>query len=407
MPEQSSSRRNRLGSQRVDENGPGSVLIDFEVLLGFAEDGVRSTGKYHLLPMARLFELDQRMTKPLRPRLRRPQQRSFPHVNGLYLLLRATQLGVPEGQGKTSGKLTLDAAMHKQWLQLNPTERYFNLLEAWLRRGSWEAIGLRGGGWMNTVALSTRDLWMSIPAAGLSFSQKERSRGDFLFSAERSCTLALLELFGLMTVGREDPDEGQSWRVTEVLHTPFGDELLQTVFGEVKRELFADEKPATEFGVWQPVLQPFFPEWVNNLEIAKPAPCDGIFYFKVSLGKPWRRIAIPAKSDLEELAECIIGAFDFDGDHLYGFRFVARDGRQVSVEHPYVDDAETHTDELVIGELPLSELQSMEFLYDFGANWRFNVQLEKIEPDGGELSGAAIIESRGKAPQEYEFDDDD
>jgi hypothetical protein len=49
----------------------------------------------------------------------------------------------------------------------------------------------------------------------------------------------------------------------------------------------------------------------------------------------------------------------------------------------------------------------MEFLYDFGADWRFNVQLEKIEPDDGELSGAAIVESRGKAPREYEFDDDD
>ncbi len=94
MPEQSSSQRNHLSSQRIDENGPGSVLIDFEALLGFVEDGVRSTGKYHLLPMARLLELDQRMAKPLRPRLRRPQQKSFPHINGLYLLLRATQLKI-------------------------------------------------------------------------------------------------------------------------------------------------------------------------------------------------------------------------------------------------------------------------------------------------------------------------
>ena len=73
---------------------------------------------------------------------------------------------------------------------------------------------------MNRVALTARDLWMSIPAAGRSFSKKERSQGGFLFSAERSCTLALLELFGLMKVGREDPDEGQNWRVTEVLPKP-------------------------------------------------------------------------------------------------------------------------------------------------------------------------------------------
>jgi hypothetical protein len=355
--------------------------------------------------MAQLFELDQLMTKPLRPRLKRPQQKSFPHLNGLYLLLRATQLGVAEGLGKASGRLILDAAMHRQWLQLNPTERYFNLLEAWLRWGSWEAVGLRGG-WTSHVALNARDLWMSIPKAGRSFSKKERERGDFLYSVERSCTLALLELFGLLTVERDEPGEGQSWCVTEVCRTPFGDELLQIVFNEIERELFAREKRAVEFGAWQPVLRSYFPQWVNNLKIAEPEFRDGAYYFKVSLGKPWRRIAIPAKSDLDDLAECIIRAFDFDGDHLYGFQFVARDGHQIRVEHPEIDDAEAHTDELVIGELPLDERQSMQFQYDYGADWRFDVQLEKIETDTTKISKPTIVESRGEAPAEYEFDDE-
>ena len=398
--------RGYLASQRIDENGPGSILMDFEALLGFVEDGVRSTGKHHLLPMARLFELDQLMTKPLRPRKKRPQQKSFPHLNGLYLLLRATQLGVPEGHGKASGTLTLDAAMHEQWLQLNATERYFNLLEAWLRWGSWEAVGLRGGGWLSNVAMNARDLRASIPAAGRRLSENERRRGKFLYSTERSCTLALLELFGLMTVERDEPHEGQSWRVAEVRHTPFGDELLQIVFDEIERDLFAYEKRTVEFGAWQPLLRPYFPQWVNNLKIALPEFRDGVYYFKVSLGKLWRRIAIPAKSDLDELADCIIRAFDFDGDHLYAFQLVARDGRQIRVEHPYVDDAETHTDELVIGELPLNERQSMQFRYDFGADWRFEVQLEKVEPEAAKIAKATLVESRGQAPAEYESDDE-
>lgn len=406
MPNQSSPGCSHLASQTIDESGPGSILMDFEVLLGFIEEGVRSTGKHHLLPMARLFELDQRMTKPLRPRLQRPQQKSFPNLNGLYLLSRATQLAVAEGHGKTSGRLTLDSAMHKQWLQLNPTERYFNLLEAWLRRGSWDAVGLRGGGWMGHVALHARDLWMSIPAAGRSFSKKERQQGSYLYSTERSCTLALFELFGLMTVERDEPDEGQNWCVTEVRHTPFGDELLQIAFNEIQRELFDHETRTVKFGVWQPTLRSYFPQWVNNLKIAAPEFRDGVYYFKVSLGKPWRRIAIPAKSDLDDLAECIIGAFDFDGDHLYGFQLVARDGHPIRIEHPAIDDAEAHTDELAIGELPLNERQSMQFQYDFGANWRFDVQLEKIETETTKISKPTIVESRGEAPPEYEFDDE-
>jgi hypothetical protein len=114
-----------LTSQRIDETRPGSVLADFDVLLAFLEEGVEAGGKHHLLPMARLFELDAMMTRPLRPRLTRPQQKSFPHINGLYLLLRATQLGVVQAHGKGS-RLVLDPAIHEQWLRLNATERYFN-----------------------------------------------------------------------------------------------------------------------------------------------------------------------------------------------------------------------------------------------------------------------------------------
>ena len=69
---------------------------------------------------------------------------------------------------------------------------------------------------------------------------------------------------------------------------------------------------------------------------------------------------------LDDLAQCIIDTFDFGGDHLYGFRLAARDGHQIRIEDPYIDDAKTHTDEIAISELPLNERQSTQFLYDSG-----------------------------------------
>lgn len=75
----------------------------------------------------------------------------------------------------------------------------------------------------------------------------------------------------------------------------------------------------------------------------------------------------------------------------------------IRVDHPYIDDAELHTDEIVVGELPLTEHQSMQFQYDFGAGWQFHVRLEKIEPEAAEMGGAVIVESHGEAPPEYEF----
>ncbi|MEJ7594942.1 MAG: hypothetical protein WKF77_25735 [Planctomycetaceae bacterium] len=89
-----------LSIQHIDQSGPGTILADFETLQDFVAGGVRSTGKYHLLPMDRLRELDERMTHPLRPNLERPQQKSFPHINGLYLLLRAIVLPEVEKQPK-------------------------------------------------------------------------------------------------------------------------------------------------------------------------------------------------------------------------------------------------------------------------------------------------------------------
>ena len=86
--------------------------------------------------------------------------------------------------------------------------------------------------------------------------------------------------------------------------------------------------------------------------------------------------------------------------------FVARDGHPVRVEHPHISEAEMYTDEIAVGELPLNERQSMQFQYDFGADWQFEVQLEKIETAGAKISKPTIVASRGKAPAEYECDDE-
>jgi hypothetical protein len=256
------------------------------------------------------------------------------------------------------------------------------------------------------MALDVRDLWRSIPPAGHRISEKERRPGEFLYGMERACTLALLELFGLMAVEREVPEEGQSWRVAEVHHTPFGDAILGIVLEQIAREIFTGERCAGDFGAWQTSLRPYFPQWVNNLELPVPEFRDGVYYFKVSLGKPSRRIAISAEATLDDFAAGIIRAFDFDGDHLYAFNLAGRDGRQLRVVHPYVEDAEEHTDAVAIGDLPLDARQSMEFQYDFGTDWRFEVILEKIEPEGAKTSAPTIIESRGEAPAEYDFDDE-
>ena len=394
-----------LSNQVIDESGPGTVLRDFETLLEFVGlEGVRSTGKYHLLPLNRLFELDERLTHPLRPRLQRPKQQSFPHINGLYLLLRATELGVPQGLGKRTGKLLLEPAVLECWRTLNATERYFNLLEAWLRHASWEMVGGRGRGWVRELALQARELWQGVPADGLRF-KGDVPRSYLFYGVESFCTLALFELFGLFSVQRGEPTSGENWRIRAIEHTAFGDELLTVAFEEIEREVFGEARDLPAFGALQSRFQEYFPEWRSNLELPEPDFRDGVYFFKVSLGDVWRRIAIPAKSDLEELAQSIIRAFDFDGDHLYQFDLRHRDGRGLVVDHPYTEDAEFHTDEFSIGYLSLAERESIGFRYDYGANWRFDVRLEKIDPPSDTITEPTVVESHGAPPPEYDFEE--
>lgn len=124
-----------------------------------------------------------------------------------------------------------------------------------------------------------------------------------------------------------------------------------------------------DFGAWQSMLQPLFPQWNNNLKFPEPEFRDGVYYFKVSRVKPWRQIAIAADNSLDELAGSIIDAFDFDGDHLYEFWITEPDGTSLTIAHPRIQAADISTDEFAIGYLPLKEGHSLLFHYDYGADW--------------------------------------
>jgi len=385
--------------QKIDLDHPGTVLRDFETVLdAFGTEGLRAPGPSHLLPPEVLVELDSRMTRPLRLRMTRPQQASYPHLNGLYLLLRATQLAVPQGASKTSGRLVLDPVLLESWRSLNFTEQYFNLLEAWLLRGSPSLVGDRNRGYRGELAILTKTVWGLIGEKGLQVRNNLR-----LNNLTAYCMLALMELFGLAHVEHGEPAEGKPWRILAVRRTPFGEAVLETVLprDQILPWDLGTKKMPRDFGVWQPVFQKYFPEWRNNLRLPETEFRDGVYYFKVTLGFPWRRIAIPARNTLDDLAWAIIKAYRFDGDHLYEFRFRQRDGAYAEVSHPYVDDADFQTDEFSIGDLPLQEGQSMVFLYDFGASWKFNVTLEKIEPPNRQMKKPRVVESHGKPPAEY------
>ncbi|PKM36393.1 MAG: hypothetical protein CVV06_11260, partial [Gammaproteobacteria bacterium HGW-Gammaproteobacteria-10] len=82
-----------IKNQMFSDTQPGSLLKDFQALLDFiGSDGIEVTKTTQHIGMKYLFELNERMTLPLETELKRPQQKAFPNLHGLYLVLRVSGL---------------------------------------------------------------------------------------------------------------------------------------------------------------------------------------------------------------------------------------------------------------------------------------------------------------------------
>jgi hypothetical protein len=397
-----------LKQQTITETEPGTILRDFQTLLDFVgESGTPVSGKNHLLPQKSLTELNERLSEPIQLDLKRPQQKSYPPINGLYLLLRASGLGQIISKGKKPF-LMLNPTILSSWNSLNPTERYFTLLEAWLLRADEEMLGER----RSPLNEGTKCLhyWPRVPDKGQKIASYSEQQSLSYWPELHN--LALMKLFGFIQIESAKPETGKGWRIKKIKRSPLGDALMGVVvraFLERGMVWESEQNSAVSFGELQSALQPYFPQWQNNLIIPQHEFRSGVYIFKVSVGKIWRRIAISSQMTLADLSSLILESVDFDSDHLDMFIYKNQIGRNVEVSHPYADGSPS-TNEVQIGDLPLAEGTSMTYIFDFGDWWEFDVQLEKIETETAKSNYAAIVDRHGESPPQYpdweEWDED-
>jgi len=439
-----------LRDQIIDEERPGPILRDFGNLLDFigAEGISIRSGKRGFFPNKVIEELNARMTHPMKHDVKRPRQVAFPYLQGLYLLLRSSGLGVLEGKG-AKRRIALVETLLAGWRSLNLVERYFNALEAWLMRGHPDIISERGHLWSSHVNGCARFLF-ELPRGGLDLGEKGRDLWAVRYGPG-FYNLALMDLFGLVTVEQGTPEPGQGWRIKTIRRTPFGEALLgclspigagirlamqmalqdeeaiahtdeeepgetggEEADGEAPDPLWLLDEPEGALERWQALMQPFFPEWQNNLAAKVAAFRDGTYILKVSLGDTWRRFAMAGSMDLDYLCCAILDSVDFDYDHLYAFYYKDKLGVTHEATAPEAGD-DPSTDDVRVGEMELEPGDSFKFLYDFGDNWEFEVKLERIDPVGKPMKRPEMIESHGEAPRQYpawdeeddDWDDDD
>ena len=257
-----------LEAQTITETEPGSILQDFQTILDFiGSDGIAVSGKRHHIPLKLLTELNQRLNKPLDIALKRPVQKSYPPIQGLYLLLRATGIVEIAAQGKQH-RLKLNPKIYNSWRELNPTERYFTLLEAWLVRGYEDMLGEDHSGPFSEGELCFKGWSRLTEKKKISYAKYPDQ--DQLNYFPKFSNLALMEMFGLLKITPGKPDAGKGWRISQVEALPFGKAMMTLVkntYLNNQLQWSSQTDPTTPFNELQPTLQPYFPEWRQSLAV--------------------------------------------------------------------------------------------------------------------------------------------
>jgi hypothetical protein len=209
-----------LKKQIFSDNEPGTLLKDFSTLLDFiGSTGIPVSGKNHLIAIKLLPQLNQLMSNSLDVKLKRPQQKSFPHINGLYLLLRASGLTQIAFE-KKEAKLMLDNKVFADWKLLNPTERYFALFYGWWLRGSAEIIGESSWDYHNGL-YDSLNFFLNTLGDGLSVKEKPHDFDYFRYSPGFH-NMALMELFGFIRIEQDPTLSGENWPIVNITPTAWG-----------------------------------------------------------------------------------------------------------------------------------------------------------------------------------------
>lgn len=134
---------------------------------------------------------------------------------------------------------------------------------------------------------------------------------------------------------------------------------------------------------------------------------------RASLGsRLYRDIEVSSSSTLADLAEAIMAAFGFDMDHAYGF-YSKLTGKLFDSPRRFelFADMEGSGSRSVKRTRVITAFRNvgaaMTFLYDYGDEWRFRVEVLETGQAQPGADYPRIVSKFGKAPQQYPDIDDE
>jgi hypothetical protein len=135
-----------------------------------------------------------------------------------------------------------------------------------------------------------------------------------------------------------------------------------------------------------------------------------IFQFRAKRGaNVWRDFEIDGSDTLEQLALTILGAYNFDCDHCYGFYSKLKGNKAKSDEiyELFADQDEGSPNENAKGvyETLINDVfvlnKQMLFFFDYGDEWEFHLKCIDVVPPKPGVEYPRVTGSKGDAPDQY------
>lgn len=134
-------------------------------------------------------------------------------------------------------------------------------------------------------------------------------------------------------------------------------------------------------------------------------------------GEVYRDVAILDSFSLYDFAESIVDAFGFNFDHSFGFFNNLENWVKSTEKYELFADMEDQGIEPVdsksvektkINQVFKNKGDKMLFLFDYGDNWEFIVELKDIKALETKKSYPFVVKSSGVAPEQYpSFEDEE
>ncbi len=413
----------------ITKEFPSDLLEEFQIYVAYLKTNkIKLTKASAYFTKKDLLAIYSRLKPDDREIPEHATQISYPKIHLFYYLAINLDL-IRIQRTQTSAQALVQSDQIDKYMQLTPTEQYVSLLEVFWIEIDWE--DLQGETWSSkpdNIEVLFDEL-VNFPANEVIEIKENKliehavyQYGQFFYyfryfgfwtfeiderasnipgrpkrTMARSITLSpFFKKISHILLETWEPSEvdklGQSFSLlANLLNLP--DEMMEEI------DL---EKPRSEMSL-VPLLKPLFPLGQLMTILKKQSSfIRGTYRLQVKLHQScWRVLELSSSHTLLDLHNLIQLSFSFDDDHLYAFYM---DGKKYSKHFynaPY-DSQGPYVDEVKIGDLNLYEGQSFLYLFDFGDEWEFNVQVKKIT-EGEEVAKARIKEEYGEAPDQYSW----